>query len=135
MMSSQQTQIPDKLYFRIGEVAEIIGVEPYVLRYWESEFPEIAPSKSRSKQRLYRRQDVETITAIRDLLYKQRYTISGARKRIKDLARVRRGNAAEDAQIGFDLPALAVDDDVKSALSVAEIESVIAEMQSYLETD
>lgn len=134
-MPNQQTQIPDKLYFRIGEVAEIIGVEPYVLRYWESEFPEIAPSKSRSKQRLYRRQDVATITAIRDLLYKQRYTISGAQKRIKDLTRVRRGNSSELSQIDFDLPTTTVDEDIKSTLAVADIEAIIAEMQSYLETD
>jgi DNA-binding transcriptional MerR regulator len=134
-MSSSQPQIPDKLYFRIGEVAEIIGVEPYVLRYWESEFPNIAPSKSRSKQRLYRRQDVETIMTIRDLLYKQRYTISGARKRIKDLTRVHRGNTDEHAQIGLELPPTTVDDDVKNTLAVAEIAAIVAEMQSYLETD
>lgn len=134
-MSNQQVQIPDKLYFRIGEVAEMIGVEPYVLRYWESEFPEIAPSKSHSKQRLYRRQDVETIMAIRDLLYKQRYTIGGARKRIKDLTRVRRTHADEQAQIGLELPTPTVDDDVKNTLAVAEIAAIVAEMQSYLETD
>ncbi|MCP5464886.1 MAG: MerR family transcriptional regulator [Deltaproteobacteria bacterium] len=80
---SQQPEIPDKLYFRIGEVAKLIGVEPYVLRYWETEFPEIAPVKSKSRQRLYKRCDVELIFKIRDLLYDQKFTIKGAKKVIK----------------------------------------------------
>lgn len=76
--------IPNKLYFRIGEVAKLIGVEPYVLRYWESEFPDIKPSKSKSGQRLYKRRDVEMLLKIKELLYEERYTINGARKRLKD---------------------------------------------------
>lgn len=71
--------VPDKLYFKIGEVAKLIGVEPYVLRYWETEFPQITPIKSKSGQRLYRRDDVETIIHIRELLYDQKFTIDGAR--------------------------------------------------------
>lgn len=71
--------VPDKLYFKIGEVAKLIGVEPYVLRYWETEFPQITPVKSQSGQRLYRRDDVETIIHIRELLYGQKFTIDGAR--------------------------------------------------------
>lgn len=78
-------QLPDKLYFKIGEVAELIGVEPYVLRYWESEFPEIAPTKSKSNQRLYKRRDVELITKIQELLYTHKFTIDGAKKKLKDL--------------------------------------------------
>ena len=74
--------IPDKVYFKIGEVAEIIGVEPYVLRYWESEFPQIKPVRASSKQRLYRRQDLETLLDIKRLLYVEQFTIAGARKRI-----------------------------------------------------
>lgn len=79
--------IPNKLYFRIGEVSKLIGVEPYVLRYWESEFPEIKPSKSKSGQRLYKRRDVELLLQIKELLYEERYTINGARKRLKDWSR------------------------------------------------
>jgi DNA-binding transcriptional MerR regulator len=75
--------IPDKLYFKIGEVSEIIGVKPYVLRYWETEFKDIVPVKSRTNQRLYRRKDVELIIKIRDLLHGQRFTINGAKKRLK----------------------------------------------------
>lgn len=76
-------KIPDKLYFKIGEVAEIAGVKPHVLRYWESEFASIRPVKSRSKQRLYRHQDIERILRLKDLLYNQGFTISGARKQLR----------------------------------------------------
>ena len=76
-------KIPDKLYFKIGEVADIAGVKPHVLRYWETEFAAIRPSKSRSKQRLYRRQDIELILRLKDLLYNQGFTISGARKQLR----------------------------------------------------
>jgi len=83
--SKKTYPIPDKLYFKIGEVAEITGVKPYVLRYWESEFKMVNPSKSRSRQRLYRKSDVELIFRIKDLLYEERYTINGARKKLKEL--------------------------------------------------
>ena len=79
--------IPSKLYFRIGEVSDIVGVKPYVLRYWESEFPDIKPSKSKSGQRLYKRRDVEMLLKIKGLLYDERFTINGARKRLKDWAK------------------------------------------------
>ena len=73
----------DKLYFRIGEVARIVGVKPYVLRYWESEFSGVRPGKSRSNQRLYRRKDVEKLLEIKDLLHARRYTMEGARQYLK----------------------------------------------------
>ncbi len=69
----------DKRYYRIGEVSRITEVKPYVLRYWESEFRWMAPQKSRSKQRLYRRRDIDMILLIKKLLYEQRFTIAGAR--------------------------------------------------------
>jgi len=74
------TEIPDKLYFRIGEVSQLAGVKPYVLRFWETEFPMISPRKSGTGHRLYRRKDVETILLIRELLYERRFTIQGARQ-------------------------------------------------------
>ncbi len=83
--SKKTYPIPDKLYFKIGEVADITGVKPYVLRYWESEFKMVNPSKSRSRQRLYRKSDVELIFRIKELLYEERYTINGARKKLKEL--------------------------------------------------
>lgn len=85
-----QEQLPDKLYFKIGEVADIVGVKPYVLRYWESEFSVIKPAKTRSKHRLYRRKDVETLLQIKRLLHEQRFTIEGARKRLKSLQKEER---------------------------------------------
>ena len=78
-------EIPDKRYYRIGEVSRITGVKPYVLRYWESEFRWMAPQKSRSKQRLYRRRDIDMILLIKKLLYEQRFTIAGARKKLRDV--------------------------------------------------
>jgi len=83
--SASKIQIPDRLYFKIGDVAELIGVKPYVLRYWETEFPMIAPEKSKTGQRVYRRSDVETVLMIKTLLYGERYSIEGARKRIREL--------------------------------------------------
>lgn len=79
--------IPDKSYFRIGEVARITGIKAYVLRYWETEFKDMAPPKSRSKQRMYRRRDIERILLVKQLLYKERFTIEGARKRLAELSR------------------------------------------------
>ena len=83
-----------KLYYRIGEVSQITGVKAYVLRYWESEFRWMAPQKSRSKQRLYRRKDIEMILLIQQLLHGQRYTIAGARQRLRELGI---GKALEEA--------------------------------------
>lgn len=87
MSSRSQTapgdpRIPDKQYFRIGEVAEIAGVEAYVLRFWESEFPGLAPAKSQTNRRTYSRKDVALVLRIRDLLYEEGYTIAGARRQL-----------------------------------------------------
>jgi DNA-binding transcriptional MerR regulator len=84
-------EIPDKLYFKIGEVARITGVKPHVLRYWESEFKVVRPIKSKSNQRLYRKKDVESILMIKNMLYNERYTIAGAKRRLKQTAGEGRG--------------------------------------------
>jgi DNA-binding transcriptional MerR regulator len=78
-----KADLPDKLYFKIGEVSSIIGVKPYVLRYWESEFSAVKPTKTKSKHRLYRQRDVEVLREIKRLLYEERLTIEGAKKRLK----------------------------------------------------
>src|SRR5437763_12389420 len=83
-------EIPDKLYFKIGEVSELLGVEPYVLRYWESEFPVLSPKKSGTGHRLYRRKDVELLLRIKNLLYEKRFTIEGARQSLQAEAKVRK---------------------------------------------
>jgi DNA-binding transcriptional MerR regulator len=88
-----------KLYYRIGEVSQIAGVKPYVLRYWESEFRLMAPQKSRSKQRLYRRRDIDMILLIKKLLYEQRFTIAGARKKLRELGM---GRALEEGSLSVE---------------------------------
>ena len=96
--SSALDSLPEgKLYYRIGEVAQITDVKPHVLRYWETEFRWMAPPKSRSKQRLYRRKDIEMILAIKRLLYEERYTIAGARQQLRDLGLGKGAEAAEGA--------------------------------------
>src|SRR5580658_8023508 len=82
-MTDETPPIPDKLYFKIGEVSRLVGVEPYVLRYWESEFPGLSPRKSNTGQRMFRRKDVEMLLNIKRLLYDQKFTIEGARKALK----------------------------------------------------
>ena len=76
-------QIPNKLFFKIGEVCEITDTQPYVLRYWESEFQALAPAKNSSGQRIYRRKDIETVLRIKQLLYDEGFTIAGAKKRLE----------------------------------------------------
>jgi DNA-binding transcriptional MerR regulator len=77
-------QLPAKLYYRIGEVAGIVGVEPHVLRYWETEFRSIRPQKSAKGQRVYTRRDVETLLKVKELLYSHRFTIAGARRKLRE---------------------------------------------------
>ena len=77
-------RLPEKIYFKIGEVSEIVGVEPYVLRYWETEFELLKPSKAPSKHRLYKKRDVELLLEIKRLLYTEGFTIEGARKKLKE---------------------------------------------------
>jgi DNA-binding transcriptional MerR regulator len=81
--SSSGAEIPDKLYFRIGEVSRLCDIPAYVLRFWESEFPQLKPNKGGTGQRLYRRRDVEAVLHIKSLLYDEGYTISGARQALK----------------------------------------------------
>jgi DNA-binding transcriptional MerR regulator len=78
-----ETIIPDKAYFRIGEVSKIVNVEPYVIRYWETEFKTINPVRTKTAQRLYRKKDVQELLTIKNLLYAQRFTIDGAKKQLQ----------------------------------------------------
>ena len=90
--------IPNKLYFRIGEVSDLIGVKPYVLRYWESEFRIVSPSRTHSKQRLYRKKDLELILEIKKLLYEEKFTIAGAKKKLQ------KTKGLKDQQMKLELP-------------------------------
>ena len=83
-------EIPDKLFFKIGEVAEVTGVEQHVLRYWEDEFDHLRPEKNRSGQRLYKKKDLEQIIRIKKLLYEEKYTIAGARIKLRSKSKTDR---------------------------------------------
>ena len=82
-MTATERKVPNKLFFKIGEVCEITDTQPYVLRYWESEFPALAPAKNSSGQRIYRRRDIDTVLRIKQLLYEEGFTIAGAKKRLE----------------------------------------------------
>src|SRR4030095_15717111 len=94
-MSPPSVAIPEKLFFKIGEVCELVGVQAHVLRYWETEFSMLAPQKNRSGQRTYRRRDVEIALRIRELLYDEKFTIAGAKKKLAE--EIRGGNRPKPA--------------------------------------
>ena len=94
MVAVKPVAIPDKLYFRIGEVAKLAGLEPYVLRFWETEFPSLRPNKSNKGQRLYRRREVELVLQLKSLLHEQGFTIAGAKKKLKAEHEGRKAQAA-----------------------------------------
>lgn len=108
-MSRPAVAIPEKLFFKIGEVCELAGVQAHVLRYWESEFPMLAPQKNRAGQRVYRKRDVEMALRIKELLYEDQYTIAGAKKRLTNELRgggklkvVGEDEAANDSAVASD---------------------------------
>lgn len=82
--SVRRKRIPDRLFYKIGEVSELAEIEPYVLRYWESEFPFLKPRKNKAGQRVYARKDLELVIQIRNLLYREKYTIAGVRKKFTE---------------------------------------------------
>jgi len=96
--------IPDKLYFKIGEVSSIVGVKPYVLRYWETEFDLLKPGKAPSRHRLYKRKDVEMLLTIKELLYSEGYTIDGARKKLRQRSKDGADNKAQESPPALPLP-------------------------------
>lgn len=117
----QTAQIPEKLYFKIGEVAKLTRVKPYVLRYWESEFRIISPKKSLAKQRVYTKRDIHLILEIKKLLYKEKFTLEGAKKRIKEIQ-------AESAK-QLDLPF----NDKKYQTALKSIKKELSAIRSLLE--
>ena len=117
-----QPPLDEKRYYRIGEVAKRTGVKPHVLRYWESEFRWMAPAKSRSKQRLYRKRDIDIIQLIKRLLYQERFTIAGAKKKLQELGM---GRALDAPQLD-----LALDADPRQQLR--RIREALQEVRSAL---
>ncbi len=90
--------IPDRMYFKIGEVCKITGIKPYVLRYWETEFDLISPEKSKANQRVYQRRDIESVLLIKQLLWSERYSIEGARQKLKELKREQRSKRLSETK-------------------------------------
>ena len=114
--------IPDKLFFKIGEVAEIAEVEQHVLRYWEDEFDVLKPNKNRSGQRLYQKKDIEQVLEIKQLLYADKFTIAGAKKQLKQK---KSNNGGAQFDFGFDREALAdwkkkATQDLKTILNILD---------------
>ena len=117
-------EIPDKLYYRIGEVARLCGVETYVLRFWETEFPQLKPNKSGAGQRLYRRREVDLARRIRHLLYEEGYTIPGARQAFQAEAR----KPAESGQLRL------TETDMKPPAKLGKLRTELKEILGMLST-
>ena len=129
-MSRPAVAIPEKLFFKIGEVCELAGVQAHVLRYWESEFPALAPAKNSSGQRIYRRRDIETVLRIKQLLYEEGFTIAGAKKRLETEMAGRTNTPTSQAAAVVESDA-AVEDPTKRAL--AEVRDTLREILTLLE--
>lgn len=125
MAESNSSKIPNKLFFRIGEVCELTDTQPYVLRYWESEFPSLAPAKNNSGQRIYRRRDIETILRIKTLLYEEGFTIAGAKKKLEQ-------EMKEDSGGKPPTPGSALEDPFREKLS--EIKSELRELLDFIDS-
>jgi DNA-binding transcriptional MerR regulator len=125
--NSNEPVIPDKLYFRIGEVAKLCGVEAYVLRFWESEFPQLKPNKSGTGQRLYRRRDVELALRIKQLLHSEGYTIAGARQVFTQESREVRKASSPQAEL-----ALPQDGSARVAATQAKLKRLRSELRDLL---
>lgn len=97
-MSSKPRQLPNKLFYRIGEVSRLTGLEPSVLRYWETEFAQLKPEKGRSGQRVYKKEDIDRILQIKQMLYSEGYTIAGARKKMSNKAGQDPGSIIDSAK-------------------------------------
>jgi DNA-binding transcriptional MerR regulator len=124
LLAEGAAQLPDKMYFRIGEASRLVGVPSYVLRFWETEFPAVSPRKSGRSHRLYRRKDVELFLQIKHLLYEKRFTIEGARQSLKSKPKsktpARRASAANQPGL-FGAPNGALDDIRKELGAILEL--------------
>lgn len=132
--------IPEKQYFKIGEVSEILNVEPYVLRYWESEFKILKPTRTRARQRLYHKKDLELLLEIKHLLYDEKFTIAGAKKRLQEMKKqstaekkikkptAKTAKAKEDAEAVSE----ASSNDAASAMEHADYREILMEIKKEL---
>ena len=134
---AETTRIPNKLFFKIGEVCEITDTQPYVLRYWESEFPALAPAKNSSGQRIYRRRDIETVLRIKQLLYDEGFTIAGAKKRLEQELLEKNGTdrrgVPDDELAVPPVPAAVAAHDERTRLVLLEVRQQLREMLTLLD--
>lgn len=127
---ADEPEVPVKLYYRIGEVSQIVGVEPHVLRYWETEFRSIRPQKSRKGQRIYSRRDVDKLLKVKDLLYTHGFTIAGARKRLREA-----GAEAEPERPVVTAPVVSGGLSAQARGQLIELRAEVQRMLSELEGD
>ena len=127
-----ERKIPNKLFFKIGEVCEITDTQPYVLRYWESEFPALAPAKNSSGQRIYRRRDIETVLRIKQLLYDEGFTIAGAKKRL-ETELTGRAETPQPAALAAAGGAAAPAADDKTRVALREVKDTLKEILTLLD--
>jgi DNA-binding transcriptional MerR regulator len=125
-------QIPNKLFFKIGEVCEITDTQPYVLRYWESEFQALAPAKNSSGQRIYRRKDIETVLRIKQLLYEEGFTIAGAKKRLEQELSGRGATPQAMASLPETEVANVEEDEPETSAKVDELKAILLEVRNEL---
>ena len=125
-------QIPNKLFFKIGEVCEITDTQPYVLRYWESEFPSLAPAKNSSGQRIYRRRDIETVLRIKQLLYDEGFTIAGAKKRLEAELTAKGPTPQSQAQASVE-EAVPTPTDERARVALKEVRAQLREILTILD--
>lgn len=123
-------EIPDKTYFKIGEASSLVGVKPYIIRYWETEFRMLRPAKTKSNQRLFRQRDIRLLLVIRTLLHGQKYTIEGARRRIKELQQA--GVAVEAMLEAIERPIAQTDGPEQTAEEI-DAAAEVARLQAELE--
>ncbi len=134
--TSRNQHIPDKLFFKIGEVAELTGTKPHVLRYWESEFRMLRPAKGDSGQRIYRRKDVELVFSIKQLLYEENFTIAGAKKQLQKqrAARAEANKARKPAEAGTDVaPVLPLESSSRENIDLAWVRKELEEILGILD--
>jgi DNA-binding transcriptional MerR regulator len=124
-------EIPDKLYFRIGEVARLAGIKPYVLRFWETEFPSLGPKKSGTGHRLYRRKEVEMVLEIKRLLYEKRFTIEGARKFLETRGKTELARPAKAVKAAKKVQAELFP--TQSAMSDSLVQDIVKELRAIVE--
>lgn len=124
---ADESELPVKLYYRIGEVSQIVGVEPHVLRYWETEFRSIRPQKSRKGQRIYSRRDVDKLLKVKDLLYTHGFTIAGARRRLRE--------TATEAEVAAPAPPRAPPASGRARGALIELRDEIKKMLAELEVN